>query len=214
LPLFFQQNINANTRLAIWKIEETEAFFLAEVPVQSTITHPAKRLQHLAGRYLLIHLFPDFPHHEIEIADTRKPFLPSEQYHFSISHCSNYAAAVVSKYFRVGVDVELVTPRVEKIRHKFLHAEEARFVNSRSATDQLTYLTVMWSAKEAMFKWYALGEIDFSEDLRLFPFLLGKQGTIPAAFIKGTMQEALQLHYNLFDNLVLVYTATEPRISL
>jgi phosphopantetheinyl transferase len=46
------------------------------------------------------------------IADTRKPFLPNEAYHFSISHCGDFAAAIASKVSRVGVDVELVTAKV------------------------------------------------------------------------------------------------------
>ena len=76
MPLFYQQDINETTKLGVWKIEEPEDFFLRVVPLQRSITHPHKRLQHLAGRYLLPFLFPDFPHEEIEIADTRKPFLP------------------------------------------------------------------------------------------------------------------------------------------
>ena len=96
MPLFFQQNINASTRLGIWHITEPEEFFLAKVPLQKNITHPHKRLQHLAGRYLLQYLFPDFPYNEILIADTRKPYLPNDQYHFSISLCSNYAAVFIS----------------------------------------------------------------------------------------------------------------------
>jgi len=93
LALFYQHNINDTTKLAIWKIEEDAYFFLEHVPLQREITHPHKRLQHLAGRYLLRLLFPDFPFEEILIADTKKPYLPHEQYHFSISHCGNYAAA-------------------------------------------------------------------------------------------------------------------------
>ena len=110
MPLFYQQDINATTKLAIWHIEEDEAFFIAKVPLQSNITHPHKRLQHLAGRYLLRFLFPDFPNEEILIATTRKPFLPDEQYHFSISHCGDFAAAIVSKNERVGIDIEIETP--------------------------------------------------------------------------------------------------------
>src|SRR5438045_995655 len=121
MPLFYQQDINEKTRLAIWEINEEEHFFNLSIPLSRNITHPHKRLQHLAGRFLLPHLFSDFPNHEIEIADTRKPFLPKEQYHFSISHCGNYAAAIVSSTQRVGVDVELITPRLEKIKKKFLH---------------------------------------------------------------------------------------------
>jgi phosphopantetheinyl transferase len=208
LPLFYQQDINDNTRLAIWKIEEHEDFFLSNVPLKQSITHPRKRLQHLAGRYLLKFLYPDFPHHEIEIADTRKPFLPNEQYHFSISHCSNYASAIVSTVNRVGVDVEVVSPRVHKIKHKFLHGDELRFVNAQLQHDQTLLLTLLWNAKEAMFKWYGMGEVDFSEMLRVFPFVINDAGTIDACFINSQQQEQLQLQYKVFDQLTLVYTLT------
>jgi phosphopantetheinyl transferase len=208
VPLFYQQHINESTKLGIWKIEETEEFFLRKVPLQREITHPHKRLQHLAGRYLLPFLFRDFPHAEIEIADTRKPFLPNEQYHFSLSHCSNYAAAVVSKTNRVGVDVEVITPRVEKIKHKFLHPDELRFVNSRPTNQQINLLTLLWSAKEAMFKWYGLGEVDFSEMMRTFPFELNDEGKIDAAFMKDDLQQRLRLHYRMIEGLTLVWVAT------
>ena len=75
MALFFQQNINQSSKLAIWKIEEPELFYTELVTMISIISHPHKRLQHLAGRYLLPFLFADFPHNAIEIAETRKPFL-------------------------------------------------------------------------------------------------------------------------------------------
>src|SRR5580765_6786569 len=129
MPIFFQHQVSDTTRLAIWKIEETEEFFKANVPQHRDVTHPHKRLQHLAGRFLLQFLFPDFPYHLIEIADTRKPFLPNEEYHFSISHCGDYAAVIVSEEKRVGIDIELVTPKIEKIKHKFLGVEEEKILN-------------------------------------------------------------------------------------
>ena len=115
MPLVYQQNINAVTKMGVWHITETEDFFLQQVPLQKEITHWRKRLQHLAGRFLLKELYPDFPLALIKIADTRKPFLEDEAYHFSISHCGDYAAVIVSKEYRVGVDVELVNDKIEKI---------------------------------------------------------------------------------------------------
>ena len=112
MPVFFQHQINENTRLGVWKIEESEAFFKGNVPLHRHVTHPHKRLQHLAGRFLLQFLFPDFPYELVQIADTNKPFLPEEQYHFSISHCGDYAAAIVSRDKRVGIDVELTTDKI------------------------------------------------------------------------------------------------------
>lgn len=205
MPLFYQQDINETTKLAVWKIDEAEDFFLSKVPVSRTITHPHKRLQHLAGRFLLPYLFNDFPSQEIEIAGTRKPFLPNEQYHFSISHCGNYAAAIASSTDRVGIDVEMKTPRVEKIKSKFLNANELRFVNAQMVSKRLDILNVLWSAKEAMFKWYALGEVDFSDMMQTFPFMLNGQGEIHAAFLKGDFQEKLLVRFQHNDELSLAW---------
>lgn len=211
MPLFFQNDICENTKLAVWEITEQEDFFALPVPFSKHIAHPLKKLQHLAGRYLLPYLFTDFPNDEIEIADTRKPFLPNEQYHFSISHCKNYAAAIVSSSMRVGVDVEFITYKVEKIKHKFLHADEIRFVNSRPAHEQLLLLTLLWCAKEAIFKWYSKGEVDFSEMIRTFPFEIKKNGEMMAAFINPLLQQKLLLHYHIFEELVLVYVISEEK---
>lgn len=208
MPLYYQQNINENTSLAIWKIEETENFFRAEVTLQQSITHLHKRLQHLSGRYLLRFLYPDFPNEEIEIADTRKPFLRNEMYHFSISHCGDYAAAIVSKLSRVGVDIELLTNRLHRIKHKFLHMEELRFVENESAEKHLNYLTILWCAKEAMYKWYGLGEVDFSEMMRISPFQLQLEGTIKAVFNKLEFIQEVVLHYKLLNGLTLVWVVT------
>ena len=105
MPLIYKQQINAATKIGVWHITEEENFFLQFVPLQRSITHPHKRLQHLAGRFLLLEMFPDFPLSLIQIADTRKPFLEDEAFHFSISHCGDYAAIIVSTKNRVGVDI-------------------------------------------------------------------------------------------------------------
>ena len=97
MPLVYQQNINASTKMAVWHIAEPEDFFLASVPVQREIKHWHKRLQHLAGRLLLKEMYPDFPVEMILIADTKKPFLENEPFLFSISHSVVYAAAIVCK---------------------------------------------------------------------------------------------------------------------
>src|SRR5206468_11942825 len=120
MSIFFQQDLNGSTKLGIWKIEEEENFFLRKVPLQHEITHPHKRLQHLAGRYLLKYLFPDYPFELIRIADTRKPFLENDAYHFSISHCGDFAAAIVSSDKRVGVDVEIFSEKIWRVKDKFI----------------------------------------------------------------------------------------------
>jgi 4'-phosphopantetheinyl transferase EntD len=207
MPIFFQQDIDENSRLAIWKIEEDESFFLPFVPLQRDITHPHKRLQHLAGRYLLKYLFPAFPTELIKIADTRKPFLESEAYHFSISHCADFAAVIVSSNNRVGIDIEVPGEKVLRIQHKFLHPDEMQMISEVAEGSLLP--AIFWSCKEAMFKWWGRGGIDFSEMLRLSESDRAAeffQGT----FIKGSFKTVFPVHYKLFHRLVLSWVITDP----
>jgi phosphopantetheinyl transferase len=169
MGLFYQHNINATTKLGIWKIEESEEFYQQTVPVKRDVSHPAKRLQHLAGRFLLPYLFKDFPLSQILIADTRKPYLADDTYHFSISHCGTYAGVIVSSTNRVGIDIEMVAPRLYNIVHKFVNETEKVFLQEWEGLDtmHLQLTTILWSAKEALFKWYGLGQVDFREHMRL-----------------------------------------------
>ena len=166
MPLIHQRQLNIFTKIGVWHITEDENFFLEQVSLQRNITHPHKRLQHLAGRYLLKILYPQFPISLILIADTRKPFLQDEAFHFSISHCGNYAAAIVSTKNRVGVDIEILHEKIEKIQHKFL-SEKEKTVLQKDGGDQIQKLTMAWSVKEAMFKWYGTGQVDFIEDMNI-----------------------------------------------
>ena len=204
MPIFFQQDIDDNTKLGIWKIEEEEKFFLQRVPLQNEITHPHKRLQHLAGRFLLKQLYPDFPLELIRIADTKKPFLEDEAYHFSISHCDDYAAAIVSKTERVGVDVEIPSFKIDRIKNKFLNEQELVQLNNEFL---ITQLTLMWCCKEAVYKWWSYGGVDFSEKIKLQPFQLQASGCIPVQFLLGSEKD-LVLHYSIFDKLCLVWLKT------
>ena len=212
MPLFYQHNINLSTKLAIWHITEEEEFFLQRVPLKRDVSHAQKRLQHLAGRYLLTELFPDFPLEEIQIADTRKPYLADEKYHFSISHFGHFAAAIVSSDKRVGIDVERASPTIEKIRSKFLSEEESNvaFEGIEKSGHRLRQLTLLWSAKETIFKWYSLGNVNFREHICwVKPYFIRADGfgKLSFEFRKGK-PVPLTISYKIFDDLVLSFVYT------
>jgi phosphopantetheinyl transferase len=204
VPIFFQQQINDFTRLGIWKIEETEEFFKGNVPQHRDVTHPRKRLQHLAGRFLLQFLAPTFPYELIQIADTRKPFLPDAAYRFSISHCGDFAAAIVSTRDDVGIDIEIPVPTIEKIRDKFLSKKEQEefFIDEKEITQE--QLTILWSSKEAVFKWYGLGNVDFKKHIQLHSNK--SPGIINCFFEKN--ETNLQVHYQGFSQIVLAWVVS------
>ena len=213
MPLVYQHNINAAAKLGVWHIAEEKDFFLLQVPLQNKITHPHKQLQHLAGRYLLKALYPDFPYELIRIADTRKPFLENEAYHFSISHCGDYAAAMVSSTKRVGVDVELITNKVAKVKHKFLSdKEQAMLETIENSSIKLLYdslLTAAWSIKESLYKWYGDGEIDFKEHLHIDEiYLTGDSGIAQCTVLKNA-PIFLQVHLLFFNNNCISWVMSE-----
>jgi phosphopantetheinyl transferase len=205
MPLVYQQNINATTKIAVWHITEPEDFFLAVVPVQRDIKHWHKRLQHLAGRLLLKEMYPGFPVELIQIADTKKPFLENEPFHFSISHCGDYAAAMVSKIFRVGVDVELLNEKIEQIQHKFTSEDELGEI--RNSEFKIQDLTLCWSVKESVFKWWGRGQVDFKKDIVIKSITgLPEQGVVHCIF-KNKFE--LQVHYLFFNNNFLTWVLTD-----
>ena len=203
MPIFFQHQVDDSTRLGIWKIEETEEFFKDNVPQHRDVTHPHKRLQHLAGRFLLRFLYPGFPYELIQIADTRKPFLANEQFHFSIAHCGDFAAAIVSENKRVGIDIEIPLEKIGRISNKFLTPNEKKIFKLNNAVDtNFDMHTILWSAKESVFKWYGLGQVDFRDHIRLKK-LNQENETILCNFTK-TGEEVI-INYKDLEHLKLAW---------
>jgi 4'-phosphopantetheinyl transferase len=202
MPLIRTIQVDTHTKLGVWQIGESESFFLNRVQIESEIHHPHKRLQHLAGRYLLTELFADFPVSQIQVAPSRKPFLPGNPYYFSISHCGDYAAVIASAHRPVGIDIEAVQDKIGKVASKFLNATEATMLDP---THTLAHQTICWSAKEAIFKWYGLGQLDFRKHMQLHPFPYQPTGMIRCDFLKEDTAASLNLMYIIDQNLCLVW---------
>ncbi|MEO9005263.1 MAG: 4'-phosphopantetheinyl transferase superfamily protein [Ginsengibacter sp.] len=209
MPLFYQHSINDSGRLAVWHITENEEFFLEKVRIKKNITHPHKRLQHLAARYLLQALHPGFPLHLIEIAESKKPFLSNEKFYFSISHCGDYAAAIVSENKLVGIDVEIVNPKVLSLQNKFLSKSEQSILENRSlagSDDHIRWLTLFWSAKESIYKWYGRGNIDFKTNMILDQlFFANDAGYVEAYFRNETLDTELTVEFRFLQSLCLTW---------
>ncbi len=201
MPFIHTIQINTDTKVGIWEISEPESYFLKYVSEQKAVKHPYKRLQHLAGRRLLKLLEPGFPTDGVQLNHCGKPYLPGTGLQFSISHSENYAAVIVSRSQRVGIDVEKIAPKLLRVAPKFMNEEELAFAGS-----DLIALALCWSAKEAVYKWYGNNDVTFRKHIHLKPFHAEKAGVIPCIFTKGE-RAALQLHYKVGREFVLVWLA-------
>lgn len=156
MPLLKEWKIGDHALAAIWKIEEPEEFFARYTGIVSDIKNDKRRIEHLAGRYMLMHLKEDFPLMQIRKDEHDKPRIDDNNFFFSISHSWPYVAAIIDPYEEAGIDIQTWNPRIGIIKNKFLSPAEQQLFN-----DDTQLLTAAWTAKEAAYKWHGRRGVDF-----------------------------------------------------
>ena len=162
-------NETAAFKLAVWKIEEQACFFEDAIQYVPNAVHPGRRLQQLATRFLLKQLNQDFPIEDIVKNEAGKPFLPAHDLQFNLTHTTDLAGAILSDSSGVGIDAEKIDQRVLKIEHKFLNSEERQSLSKLTEIEKISRLTLYWTIKEAVYKWWGRGGIDFANDILIVP---------------------------------------------
>ena len=151
---------------------------------------------------MLQNLHPGFPLENIRFSMTNKPFLPGDPLHFSVSHCGEYSAVIISESTRVGIDVEHITPKILRVMHKFLSSSERKIFNNCSEEQSAT---IAWTCKEAVFKWYGTGSVDFIKHISLTAFSAShNQFLINCIFSKGDPMP-LEIKGRFMDNLCIAW---------
>jgi phosphopantetheinyl transferase len=135
-----------------------------------------------------------------------KPLLNNGRY-ITISHCDRYAAIVFNSSIPAGIDIESAGPRIGKIKERFVRPDEAVFIPS--GEKELLYLTLIWSAKEALYKLSEEPCYSFLENMRIFPFLPEKEGSFEGVRLLKNSEEKYTFRYCVFDNTCLVWTFKE-----
>lgn len=157
MPMYKEwQDDSERCRVAIWKIEEPEDFFIDHTKMTSDKKNGMRRLEHLAGRFLLQHAEPSIALDKIELSHLGKPFLPGNELFFSVSHSFPYIGVAIDHKKDIGIDVQVFQDKILRLQHKFLSAEEQAICDNTREK-----ITLAWTAKEAAFKRYGLGAVDF-----------------------------------------------------
>ncbi|MBA3828712.1 MAG: 4'-phosphopantetheinyl transferase superfamily protein [Taibaiella sp.] len=169
MPLYKEWEYANDTLAAIWHITEPEAFFTEATGIISDIKNEKRRMERLAGRYLLQLLEEEFPLHHIHPDEHDKPRVHNDEFLFSISHSWPYVAVAVSRTEECGIDIQAWHKNIERIQHKFLSVEEQSIFGADT-----NRITMAWTAKEAAYKWNGRRAVEFIENLPV-TFLSKKQ---------------------------------------
>lgn len=205
MSVFVTKTIEGNGQLVIWKIEESEHFFKSQLALSVQQSqeldkkHQKRRLEWLASRHLIQKMSQGVPY---EVDEYGKPYFPNLPLHLSISHSGKFAA-VATHHQSLGIDIQKITPKINRIAHKFLRAEEKECL---SETHSLEHIHVFWGAKEALYKAYGKKELDFRAHIFIEPFSFSKAGdNIQGSVQKGDYRADFNIRYELFDDYMLVY---------
>lgn len=203
MPFFYQQNINETAHLAIWSIQEPASFFETDVQLAIPIANEERRTQHLAVRLLFKLMMPEADLSQLVMADNGKPYLLGMPFHFSFSHCKGYAACAVDDQ-PIGIDIEIIHPRISKVAHKFLNDSEKAMIAALDEKDQLNQLAFLWAAKEAIYKMYEQLGIDFAKDFNILALTNLDRGTVPAVILHKGSNIKVHLDYHFGTDYVCV----------
>jgi len=204
MPFFYQQNINDTAHLAIWAIREPLSFFEEGMQLPIPIQNEERRIQHLAVRLLFKLMMPEIDLADLILADNGKPYLKGVPFHFSFSHCKGYAACAVCDNRPIGIDIEIIHPRILKVAHKFLNDKEKDALAGLTEDASIQQLAFFWAAKEAMYKQHEQLGIDFSRDFYIPTLTTNKQGSMSAFILHKELNKEVTLDYHFGDDYVSV----------
>ena len=203
MPLFKTIQHNKHTTVLVWEITETKDELLSEI---SLTERSQKRIDgmrselHQRGFLSVRHLLKiqGYTDQDLFYTADGKPHLKDGS-NISITHSHVFSAIAVSNHV-IGVDIEKNRDKIIKIGNKFV-AEEYDFMAEENVVE---FLTVVWGAKESLYKIHPDGGLLFKHHLPIDPFKLTDKKT-KGWIIKDNFYAVYQIYFETFKGYTLVF---------
>lgn len=211
MPITFYENLDADTAIALWKITENPETLEAQLQLKEhelkllrSLSKEKRNLHWLATRVLLRKMLNTNQYIDCQADENGKPILMNHPHHISLSHSYDYAAVMVSRTKMVGIDIEIIKTKIERVQNKFMADTELNFIKEE---DKIEKLYVCWCAKEALYKLNGKKETSFKDHIHLAPFDYKQEGCLNASIEKDTQAQEFKVYYKKFENYMLGYVS-------
>ena len=194
--------------IGLWEIKEPTQFLLSKVREMGISTLPVEgyrselRKAQWAGVRLLLNEMMGGSVSEVVYDKNGKPHLSDNSAHISISHSREMVAVIIDEQKPTGIDIEIISPKVKRIKTKFLSDVEQHFVDRKS---EVEHLLALWCSKEALYKAYGKKSLIYKENIIVHPFLYSSLGTIKGTVKVNDYQQDYALKYEKLGDYMLVY---------
>ncbi len=209
MALAYRKEIDQHTSYAIWKIEETAEELVAQLQLKEheksylqTLNKSKRNLHWLSTRVLLRNMMDTEQYIDCRVDEHGKPYLINFPHHISLSHSYDYAAVMVSKNQSVGIDIEFIKDKIERVAHKFMSIDELAFIDP---DHKIEHLYVCWCAKEAIYKLHGKSNVSFLANIKLSPFLYQPDGNLEVRLEVENFLDNYIVHYHTFDGYMVGY---------
>lgn len=206
MPLYKKIQFNSATAIYVWKITEPLEQLFEEVTLnskcQSRIEGMKSQLHQrgfLSVRKLLNEAgYTDF---DLYYDEFGKPHLQDGK-HISITHSYQFSSIIISNEI-VGIDMELQREKIVRIADKFCDSE-FQYLDRENTAEYIKKLTVIWGAKEAIFKIRNEKGISFKDHIAVSEFDLNQTQVIANLHFGGLHKE-FNIYFEEIEGFTLVY---------
>lgn len=208
MPLYKTIKPNLHTTIYVWKIEESLKVLSEDTSLTERSENRLLSMKselHQRGFLSIRHLLKEAGYTDFDLYynGNGKPHLNNGK-HISITHSFTFSAIAISEK-EVGIDIEKNREKIKIIQHKFVNFESG-FIHKDD--DYIQQLTVIWGAKESLYKIYPFGGLTFKNDIDINSFQIADKKTTGFIKIEG-WDKQYDIGFEQLNGFTLVY-ALEP----
>ena len=204
MPLYKTIKPNKQTSIFVWKIDESFEELSLGFPLNERSELRVSSMKsdlHKRGFLSVRHLLKEAGYTDFDLYynENGKPHLKDGK-HISITHSFTFSAIIISD-FEVGIDIEKNREKIKIIQDKFVNFEKG-FIHKDD--DYIQQLTVIWGAKECLYKIYPHGGLTFKNDIDINSFQFADKKT--TGFIKvEDWHKNYNIQFEQLEDFTLVY---------
>lgn len=214
MALVYLRELNNQVRFAIWRVEEEADDLLSrlqlnerEREVLASLNKGKRTLHWLATRVLLRYMLDTPGYIDCPSDENGKPYLANFPQKISLTHSFDYVAVMMSEVGEVGIDLELVSPKILRIAHKFMKEQELSFMQDLDEPSRIDHLYACWCAKEAVYKLQGNRGVSFKDNMTIQPFQFQNQGVLQMTLDTEAGHQPFSVYYERFQDYMLAYVS-------
>ena len=179
MPLYKSIDVNSQTTVKIWTIEESYNELLKPLDLKPNSLERVLGMKselHQRGFLSVRHLLREFGYTDQDLFydEHGKPHLKDGKC-ISITHSFIFSGVIVSDK-EVGIDIEKQREKISIIAKKFVDYE-FNYLETH-AEDYINKLTVIWGIKESLYKLFATPGMLFKDHFLVIPFMINDGNTV------------------------------------